>query len=183
MQRWPQKPHSPSHFKCRELTKVKSGSCSRKRGEWMTEACEQPIICRRNRVDDKADSIDLSTPRKRKRAPNKPPVPLNSDPTRTRKTIPLATDVRPRTPGLCLQQRRTPPRPGAQWRPAHSGATRRPGAPPSGAHSPGGPQRTRGPADRPYLAWRASNSPWSPEVRLSTSRCSDSCTSARSASR
>lgn len=46
----------------------------------MTEACEQPLICRRNRVDDRADSIDLATPRKRKREPGKPGIPTIQTP-------------------------------------------------------------------------------------------------------
>lgn len=108
----------------------------------MTEACEQPIICRRNRVDDKADWIDLATPEKAKEGAWQAPGTRNSDPRRTRKTSPLPTDVRPRTPGLCIQQRRTP-LPGAQWRRAHPRGTGRPGALPPGAHSPGAAEDSR----------------------------------------
>lgn len=147
----------------------------------MTEACEQPIICRRNRVDDKADSIDLATPRKRKREPGKPGVP-------TIQTLEGRAGPA-HFPQMCAQgPRDSAHRSAGLPRLGHSGAglTRAGPAEPALPH-PGltrlGPQRTRGRADRPYLAWRASNSPWSPEVRLSTSRCSDSCTSARSASR
>lgn len=107
-------------------------------------------------MDGTADSVHLATPRKRKGSLQAPDT-RNSDPRRTRRTIPLPTHVRPRTP--------PPPELGTAAPDSPARGFSDPGAHPRGAHRHGAPPppgsparsssgRAAGPVHRTWLGAR-----------------------------